>query len=87
MLLDDFNTASYLAAGILLVALLFSVKRLSPIRKRDDGIQEPPFVSSIFPIPFIGHLLGLLWQRTGYYTNIRSVPEYIDIHLEILMKA
>jgi hypothetical protein len=87
MLLDDFNTASYLAAGILLAILLLSAKSLSPIQKTDDEIQEPPFVWPTIPIPLIGHLLGLLWQRAEYYTNIRSVPEQIDSYLKILMKA
>lgn len=55
-----------LAAGILLATILL---RRAFTTKRDT--REPPSVPASFPIPFFGHAIGLLWERTAYYANLR----------------
>ncbi|KAF2121684.1 cytochrome P450 [Lophiotrema nucula] len=53
-----------LAAAILATAFLFRRRpKLSPNR-------EPPCIPQLFCIPYIGHMIGLFWQRTAYYSNV-----------------
>ncbi|KAF2655397.1 cytochrome P450 [Lophiostoma macrostomum CBS 122681] len=39
-------------------------------RRRRGSETEPPTASPLIPIPFIGHLLGIIWYSVQYYTII-----------------
>jgi amino acid transporter len=67
---DTLKITLYVALGVLAVGYFVYARENS-----EDGVQEPPLVSPIIPLPFIGHLLGLLWYRSTYYTDIRYVLE------------
>ncbi|KAH7132576.1 cytochrome P450 [Dendryphion nanum] len=61
---------SVLKLGSLGVVLVISSLLLRKIFALKRNSQEPPCVSAPLPIPFVGHVLGLLWQRTAYYSNL-----------------
>lgn len=35
--------------------------------------KEPPLIPQ--SVPYVGHLLGMLWDGSRYYTKIRSVSQ------------
>lgn len=58
----------YLAAAFTLAFLVIWRIQNRPSLAKDP---EPPLVRPIFPVPLLGHAIGLLTQRTGYYVNLR----------------
>jgi hypothetical protein len=62
----EHSKAAFYLAAIFLAA--FFVLRRRP-KLAPDG--EPPFTGPLNRILYLGHVIGLLWQRNAYYTNIR----------------
>ena len=55
----------FLAIAILL-ALLYA---LSHYQESKHDSQEPPFLPQ--KVPFIGHIIGMIQQKTRYYVHLR----------------
>lgn len=56
----------YVALGVVVVRYFILARKISK-----GEVQEPPLIPPAIPLPFIGHILGLIWYGTAYYTNIR----------------
>lgn len=64
--MSDLLVSVYLAVGALAILIYFA---RTPGQIHDP--HEPKLVHAYIPVPFIGHLVGLYWYRTGYYTKLR----------------
>ncbi|KAH8667574.1 cytochrome P450 [Tricladium varicosporioides] len=64
---DNSTLRLFLTVGLLLTA--FIIRRAFKLR---TSLGEPPIVPASLPIPYLGHAVGLFWQRTGYYTNLSN---------------
>jgi len=61
--------ALYSLYSCLALFVTFYVLKKKFSAKRDP--REPPVVPALFPLPLVGHLIGLYWYRIEYYTKIR----------------
>lgn len=58
------HTTGLVAIVVLSLYLLY---RQLPDRSQDQ--MEPPLVQH--RIPFVGHILGMIWGKTEYYVQLR----------------
>ena len=58
-----------LKCGSWLVAAIVVYSLVAASGSKSKQSQEPPEVSPL--IPYIGHVLGLLWYKNHYYTRLR----------------
>lgn len=61
------STTAVLWTGASAAILLISVYLLG--HRRQSG--EPPEAQSAFPVPYIGHAIGLFKHHIGYYPLLR----------------
>ena len=69
--------------GIWLAVTAVVIAIVAGLRKSDRLSQEPPEVSPF--IPYIGHVVGLLWYKNHYYTKLRSVGARGNFSIRNLM--
>ncbi|KAF2475216.1 cytochrome P450 [Lindgomyces ingoldianus] len=62
---ETFNLQLLLAVVVVIATFI-----LRPFFGANKVSHEPPSVPATIPVPFIGHVIGLFWQRTAYYTNL-----------------
>ena len=71
---DDSKFTAYLVAAVLVVIFLLRQ------RPKVDPNGGPTVVPPLIPIPYLGHVLGLFWYRTAYYSKVRQV-QYLERQL------
>ena len=62
-------TMAWIVVVVFAVACFLVLEKFANV---SHDAKEPTLIPQ--PIPYIGHLLGMLWKGSRYYTEIRSVP-------------
>ena len=73
-MVDDLGLSTWLVMAMVAIGIIYLV--LEHFLGISVDPKEPPLISS--SIPYIGHVIGVLWNGSKYYSTLRYLPGHRD---------